>query len=513
MTIAVSTTHRLALTAALLLGTTSMVLAQSVFTSTHAPMPIPPSGSGPGTTQSTIQVGDQGRLMRVRDVNVGLTLNHTFQGDLRVAVAAPSGTSVELFGQESSGTGCGGLGGGVDLNGTYVFDQAASVGYTEAVVAAVGPGILESGTYAQGNNAVGLLSDFNGTAAAGDWTLTITDTCAGDSGTLTQWQLIMQFAMANQAHIQPMLGHILRSDNDLFVGRRAERAGAVRAIPEFGDGGDDGTGFWLRSGGERDRTAGALSGLFEDAGEIDTRRRFVQAGVTLPVAEAASGRWLGTLMGHHGNSDSRMADGTGFAVGSADITSTGVGAGLTWLGDGGTYVDLLGIATWSDIDIATASGGTGGTDALTLAASIEAGHRIDLAHGFSITPQAQAIFQRVSIDDFTDSDGIASQFERSFPATGRLGFEVERAIDMDAAILTASAGAHVIATTGGSAATLDGASISFDPAGEMVELTAGLTAADRSNTWKAGLSGSMRHGIGGDRQRSYGIRGFASINW
>jgi subtilisin-like proprotein convertase family protein len=190
MTIAVSTTHRLALTAALLLlGSTSMALAQSVFTSTHAPLPIPPGGGSSGTTVSTIQVGRG--LMVLQDVNVGLTLNHSFQGDLRVAVAAPSGTSVELFGEESSGTDCGGLGGGVSLNGTYVFDQSASVGYTDAILAAIGPGILGSGTYAQGNNAVGLLSDFYETPAAGDWTLTITDTCLGDTGTLTQWQLIM----------------------------------------------------------------------------------------------------------------------------------------------------------------------------------------------------------------------------------------------------------------------------------------------------------------------------------
>ncbi len=141
----------------------------TVISATDLPKPIldPPVAS----TTSQIIVGDMGTVF-----NVAVTLNvtHSFVGDLNAYLVGPSGTQVELF----SGVG-GQFNNFQDL--TLSDDAARSIstiGFNDW-----------NGAYSGVWQPEGQLSDFTGQAAAGIWTLVISDTTHGDEGTLNGWSL------------------------------------------------------------------------------------------------------------------------------------------------------------------------------------------------------------------------------------------------------------------------------------------------------------------------------------
>ena len=66
------------------------------YSATDVPLQVPPGDpNGTGTTVSTIHVSDD---FFVRDVNVQLNIQHTFDADLQAVLIAPDGTRLELFG-------------------------------------------------------------------------------------------------------------------------------------------------------------------------------------------------------------------------------------------------------------------------------------------------------------------------------------------------------------------------------------------------------------------------------
>ncbi len=109
------------------------------------------------------------------------------------------------------------------------------------------------------------------------------------------------------------------------------------------------------------------------------------------------------------------------AVGSVDNEGFGLGYSSTWLFASGLYFDSLSMAQWQDVDVATAGGDTGSTDALTLASSVEAGMHVDLGNGMVLTPQLQAVYQRQNIDSFTDTGGTTYTFDDNNSLVGRAG--------------------------------------------------------------------------------------------
>ena len=127
------------------------------------------SGAGfaipdPGTISSTFTVG--GADVSLSDVNVTLFgLSHTFWDDLHISVSH-GGKTVWLTTKN---------GGRADPSGDYTFDDQA---LTPVTALGVGGGLFQSEE---------LLSAFNGMSLLGDWTLTITDDFAFDSGNLQSW--------------------------------------------------------------------------------------------------------------------------------------------------------------------------------------------------------------------------------------------------------------------------------------------------------------------------------------
>lgn len=141
---------------------------------TGLPQPIPDQGQ----LNSTINI--TGVSAPVTDVNVTLTISHTFDSDLDVFLISPTGTRVELF------TDVGGD--GHDFNGTILDDQAASS--------------IEGGTapFVGSYRPEGSLAALNGETANGNWTLEVNDVVNGDTGSLRAWSISISdepFAITN----------------------------------------------------------------------------------------------------------------------------------------------------------------------------------------------------------------------------------------------------------------------------------------------------------------------------
>ncbi len=141
--------------------------APLTYSATDLPLRVPPVR--PSTTVSMISVADE---FVVQDVNLQLTIEHTYDSDLRAVLVAPNGTRVTLF------SGVGGSGGNfIETN----LDQQAS----QAIASGTAP---FTGTFRPSGD----LSTLNGLNSQGIWQLEITDTfLSADSGRLLSWSLTL----------------------------------------------------------------------------------------------------------------------------------------------------------------------------------------------------------------------------------------------------------------------------------------------------------------------------------
>jgi subtilisin-like proprotein convertase family protein len=125
-------------------------------------LPVIISDDEPSTVTSIITVEDN---LRITDVNVFLTLSHTWVQDLSVTLTSPSGTSVNLLSNSCSD------GDNIDV----VFDNEGG----ELVCAVTNPSI-SGRVRSQGDN----LSRFNEQSSQGDWVLSVSDNYAEDGGSV-----------------------------------------------------------------------------------------------------------------------------------------------------------------------------------------------------------------------------------------------------------------------------------------------------------------------------------------
>ena len=130
------------------------------YPSTDTPLPI----NSESSISSTLTVTDEGT---VNDVLLNLNITHTWDADLDVSLTSPSGTQVLLF----SGVGSS----GDDFIDTTLDDEA-----TTAITIGTAP---FTGHFSPQE----MLSSFDDESITGDWTLTVTDTAAGDDGALENW--------------------------------------------------------------------------------------------------------------------------------------------------------------------------------------------------------------------------------------------------------------------------------------------------------------------------------------
>jgi subtilisin-like proprotein convertase family protein len=133
---------------------------------TDLPITIPGSGVV-NPYNSIITITED---LTIEDINVGITIDHTWNADLSIFLIAPNGTIIELSTDNGSSS---------DNYTNTIFDQEASVSIT------AGSGPFTGSFVPEGD-----LSLLYGLSSLGDWTLSISDVfSSADGGTIQNFEL------------------------------------------------------------------------------------------------------------------------------------------------------------------------------------------------------------------------------------------------------------------------------------------------------------------------------------
>jgi outer membrane autotransporter protein len=182
---------------------------------------------------------------------------------------------------------------------------------------------------------------------------------------------------------------------------------------------------WGRVFGER--TEQRWSGAVDP--EFDGRIWGLQTGLDLYGIDRPSGHRdrFGLFFGY-GRAE---GDIRGFAVGQQrsptgklTLDSKSLGAYWTHLGPTGWYVDAVLMHSWLDGDARSNRGVRGDIEGSSVSASLEGGYPISLGAGFVLEPQAQFIWQHLSLDQTRDRFSVVS-FDNGDSLTGRIGARLQ----------------------------------------------------------------------------------------
>jgi subtilisin-like proprotein convertase family protein len=128
-----------------------------------------------GTVTSSFTVSG---CTTIDDVNVGLSIDHTYVGDLYITLTDPASTTVRLLNSPVNGNdSCSGN------NVRALLDDASTGPVIDSQCATTVPALYGSFKPSLA------LSGFNGQAGNGTWTLTVQDVYPQDTGTLNDWSL------------------------------------------------------------------------------------------------------------------------------------------------------------------------------------------------------------------------------------------------------------------------------------------------------------------------------------
>lgn len=198
---------------------------------------------------------------------------------------------------------------------------------------------------------------------------------------------------------------------------------AAGASPRYSSG-KVGTGMWANIEGRRDSSHPAYS---TSQASYDTDIYRIQGGIDgLLHDDAATGQLVAGLSAQYANGRSTVSSPAG--NGRINTTGYGVGASLTWYGNNGFYADGQVQANFYDSDLSSPTAGitlAKGNNAKAYTASVEAGQRMPVAPGWTLTPQAQLSYTSVKFDDFTDGFGARVSLDQGSSLRARLGLSLD----------------------------------------------------------------------------------------
>lgn len=281
-------------------------------------------------------------------------------------------------------------------------------------------------------------------------------------------------SLLSNAEISPVWGRIFGQDTKM--------AWSGTLSPSF-----DGTLFGLQAGFD-------VFGRETASGNVDRAGLFIGYG-------SMNGDVRGQALGQDG-----------LSVGGIDLGGTSVGAYWTRIGQGGWYLDGVLMATFfsgsatSSRDIGIDIDGTG------ITASLEGGYPIALAQGWTLEPQAQLVWQHLSLDDATDRFSSVS-FDLDDQVSGRLGLRLQGEAVLNGIALQPYLKANIWHDFGGTDHVNFGATdISTEGKSTSLEFGGGVVA---KVTDKVSLfaTGDYTTNLGGDKRRVLeGNLGF-SVKW
>ncbi|TGQ88895.1 autotransporter outer membrane beta-barrel domain-containing protein [Mesorhizobium sp. M8A.F.Ca.ET.208.01.1.1] len=281
-------------------------------------------------------------------------------------------------------------------------------------------------------------------------------------------------SLLSNAELSPVWGRI--------YGQDAKMGWSGTVSPSF-----DGTLFGLQAG-------------FDVFGRETASGGFDRAGLFVAYA-SMKGDVRGQALGQND-----------LSVGGLDVSGTSVGGYWTRIGQGGWYLDGVLMATFfggdatSSRDVGIDIGGTGVT------ASLEGGYPIALAQGWTLEPQAQLIWQHLSLDDTNDRFSSVS-FDSDGSVTGRLGARLQGEASVNGIALQPYLKANIWHDFGGTdRVSFDTTDISTEGRSTSFEFGGGIVAkvTDKVSIF---ATGDYTTNLDGDKRRIIeGNLGF-SVKW
>ncbi len=162
----------------------------------------------PSMQTSEIEVTDAFDFIQMK---VGVTIQHTYRGDLRLQLTSPEGTVVNLLDRPGAGT----FGTAADNLDALFSDTGASGVFATGDHDTNAPYYDVEGQTEQGDpgvDGVEPMSDFGGEDAQGTWTLGVCDGAGQDVGNLVQWALLFTAQPTVGAEADAVLTEAYRLD-------------------------------------------------------------------------------------------------------------------------------------------------------------------------------------------------------------------------------------------------------------------------------------------------------------
>jgi outer membrane autotransporter protein len=196
-----------------------------------------------------------------------------------------------------------------------------------------------------------------------------------------------------------------------------------------GKDGDYAEGVWTRAINQNGRWVAKSGGIYRDGPSFDDNFSAVQVGHDLFREEKVDGsRNRAGVYGVVGHGSGSVENYDGSAAGSNRFDAYSFGTYWTHYGAQNAYVDTVLQGTWYRN---VRAGAQLDTDAFGFAASVEGGYPFQLKNQWRLEPQAQLIYQRISVENSHDAAADV-RFGNVHSTAGRVGARLARTWVLDA---------------------------------------------------------------------------------
>jgi fibronectin-binding autotransporter adhesin len=188
----------------------------------------------------------------------------------------------------------------------------------------------------------------------------------------------------------------------------------------------EGGGLW---GQIETQTASITPDSSTTGASYDSSSWQIRAGLDGLLSQSEDGSLIAGLNVRAGTVGADVSSSSG--DGAINAEGYGIGASLTYYGSAGFYLDGQAQATWFNSNLTSAILGDIVTDnaGFGYAFSLEAGQKVALGGGWSLTPQAQLAYSAVDFDDFTDTFGSTVAISDGDGLVGRLGLSADYEVE------------------------------------------------------------------------------------
>jgi outer membrane autotransporter protein len=199
------------------------------------------------------------------------------------------------------------------------------------------------------------------------------------------------------------------------------------------------------------------------------------------------------------------------AVGQLTIDAYSLGGYWTHVAPGGWYTDAVLMGSSFAIKPVSRDGVVTRTHGSSVTGSLEGGYPIALGHGLALEPQAQVVWQHLSLHDF--NDGVSSvAFHDGDAVTGRIGVRLVGTFQTERTTWQPYIRMNLLRATGGNdTTTFDGMTPIATPTRQTTGQVDAGAVAKFSQRGSVFASVSYAANLGGEHQRT--VAGNVGLRW